>query len=688
MTRDRLGPPGYRQAASFGRDEEAQTFVELEGGGKDAFTRMLRDGLYAAYTWRVRHFKDGETNETTIRFTPDGRPYGFVEQLKEDAPGAALEPRRRGGSREAGATSRWNVDLASFALVEPGQERRPAGRVDHTFTYERPSPTLNEGRYRLRLVVSGDRLTEVTPLHQDPRGVHPPLREHAVGERSDRHRIDRRHGAPLRDRRHRRRPVLHAAPAAGCSGGSRSSGASPSALLQTLAVAQRVPADLDVVRHGDSARRRSSRSSSRRSRRRSSASRCSSRCRSWRPKRCRGARSAHHPQLWRVWSRGPGSSIAVLGRTVGGYLLVSVFFAYDVAALSRSRRGRSAGGRPPRRCSIPTSSRPTRRGSRRSPTRSRRASGRNALFRAVPLAGAALIGDRFGQRRLFLVIGFIVQAIIFGAGHAPYPNQPAYARPVELIIPSIGFGLLYLYFGLLPGHRPALRLRRRLVRAADLPRRRARHLVPAAHGRGADAGAAVDRAVAARAGRPMDRALAGGTERRVDAAAGTRAPGGGLTASRADARASSAGRLADRRRRRAHRRAGGRDVRARVRQCSPSRASRRWSRPTGGRGARRLARAAVARDAARRRRRRRAARVRLGTAGEARRLELVCQLSAGAALARADRDVRRRRRRARRRVAGVRRSRRCGSAAVHTLPEARPVHRSTRLPRARSLEGP
>src|SRR5262249_3496507 len=38
-----------------------------------------------------------------------------------------------------------------------------------------------------------------------------------------------------------------------------------------------------------------------------------------------------------------------------------------------------------------------------------------------------------------------------GAGHAPYPNQPAYARPVELILPSIGFGLLYLYFGLLPG---------------------------------------------------------------------------------------------------------------------------------------------------------------------------------------------------------------------------------------------
>ena len=74
-----------------------------------------------------------------------------------------------------------------------------------------------------------------------------------------------------------------------------------------------------------------------------------------------------------------------------------------------------------------------------------------ALFRAVPLAGAALIGDRIGHRRACLVAGFVIQAIVFGAGHAPYPNQPAFARPVELIVPSIGFGLLYVYFGLLPG---------------------------------------------------------------------------------------------------------------------------------------------------------------------------------------------------------------------------------------------
>ncbi len=40
--RDGLGPSDYREAASFSGDDEAQTFVELEGGGKAAFTRMLR----------------------------------------------------------------------------------------------------------------------------------------------------------------------------------------------------------------------------------------------------------------------------------------------------------------------------------------------------------------------------------------------------------------------------------------------------------------------------------------------------------------------------------------------------------------------------------------------------------------------------------------------------------------------
>jgi hypothetical protein len=72
------------------------------------------------------------------------------------------------------------------------------------------------------------------------------------------------------------------------------------------------------------------------------------------------------------------------------------------------------------------------------------------LFRAVPIAGAALLGRRFGKPWLWITAAMVVQAVIFGGGHANYPAQPAYARLVELIIPALGFGGLYLLFGLVP----------------------------------------------------------------------------------------------------------------------------------------------------------------------------------------------------------------------------------------------
>ena len=127
MAREKFGPAGYSQAASFTGDDEAQTFVELEGGGKDAFTRMLRDQLYAAYTWRVRHFKEGETNETTIRFTPDGKPYGFVEQAQG---GCAGRRARRSAAARAIAEAAAHAGGTSTSPVRRGRAGpgTPAGR--------------------------------------------------------------------------------------------------------------------------------------------------------------------------------------------------------------------------------------------------------------------------------------------------------------------------------------------------------------------------------------------------------------------------------------------------------------------------------------------------------------------------------------------------------------------------------
>jgi membrane protease YdiL (CAAX protease family) len=158
----------------------------------------------------------------------------------------------------------------------------------------------------------------------------------------------------------------------------------------------------------------------------------------------------NHPQFWRLWKRDVASSREVLGRTMAGYLLVSVFIAYEVALYFFATK--SLGWWTPSEALFNPDVLAAYSPWFSAIARSFQAGfWEESLFRAVPIAGAALIGDRLGNRRLWIIVAFVVQAAIFGAGHAPYPTQPAYARPVELVIPSIAFGLLYLNFGLLPG---------------------------------------------------------------------------------------------------------------------------------------------------------------------------------------------------------------------------------------------
>src|SRR5947208_13283551 len=109
-TTEQLGPPEYRDAASFSLDETVQTFVELEGGGKPAFNALVVDRLFSPYRWRVRHFKEREQREVTFAFAADGSPSGFVETLKEDEPGAACcATKARSEERRVGKEwrSRW-----------------------------------------------------------------------------------------------------------------------------------------------------------------------------------------------------------------------------------------------------------------------------------------------------------------------------------------------------------------------------------------------------------------------------------------------------------------------------------------------------------------------------------------------------------------------------------------------------
>lgn len=437
-----------RDVASFGVDAQAQAFVELEGGGKDAFVSLLREGLYSPYRWQVRLFQEGETNQTNVRFRPDGGPYGFVETLRERAPGASLasEAAREIAERTARGGP-WQLPLARFKLVETSQVVRPGGRVDHTFVYERPDRQLGEGRLRLRLVVGGDRLIELTHFVKIPEGF---TRRYEQMRSTNNTIAGGASGAMLllygiggcgvgmfvllRSRAVLWRPALAAAGAIAALQLLGSYNAWSLAWLNydtalsgnQFIVEQQVRLIAGALGMGvvfflsfvaaEGLTRRA---------------------------------FPGHPQFWRVWSAPAAASTPVLGRTLAGYLFAPLSLLYVLVFYFFASRW--LGWWTPMEALVEPNLLAHNWPWLTPLARALQAGfWEEMLFRAIPLAGAALLGARYGGRRWWIGAALIVQAVIFAGAHANYPGQPGYSRLVELIIPSLVFGGLYLRLGLLP----------------------------------------------------------------------------------------------------------------------------------------------------------------------------------------------------------------------------------------------
>ena len=445
--KNQLGPAGYQQAATFFTATSVKTFVELEGGGKNAFVQMMEQHLYEPYTWRVRHFKEFEKNEATIYFTPSGQPYGFIETISEDTAGANIAVEQAQSIAERDAIKNWHINFDHYKLVETSKEVLPSGRGDHTFVYERPDQKIGEGYYRLSLTVSGDKLTSLihwvkipetfTRRYQEMRSANEIIAWAATLAMLLLYII----GGCIIGLffLYRQQWVIWRTPLLW--------GIGLSCLLMLTQINQ-LPLSwmyyntahtmsVFLLRQfttmlfsffyltfflslifmtAESLTRKA---------------------------------FGRQLQFWKIWSPPVASSYAVLGRTIGGYLLISLLFAFVISFYLLTTRY-FGWWLPSSKLFDPNIL------ATYLPWLSPLVLSLNAgfmeecLFRAVPLAGAALLGNRFGKRNYWIAATFILQAVVFSAAHANYPAQPAYARLVELIIPSFTFGGIYLAFGLLP----------------------------------------------------------------------------------------------------------------------------------------------------------------------------------------------------------------------------------------------
>jgi membrane protease YdiL (CAAX protease family) len=153
---------------------QAVTYPSVHWGGDDSLAAkyfLERRSVSAAsamfernrpvQVWATRYFKPLEREETTVAVHPEtGKVTGFQNAVPEDRPGADLSPDAARQVAAAFAASRgW--DPGAMELKESNSEKKKARR-DYTLVWEaRPGDARNveEARYRLEIVVSGDRAT-------------------------------------------------------------------------------------------------------------------------------------------------------------------------------------------------------------------------------------------------------------------------------------------------------------------------------------------------------------------------------------------------------------------------------------------------------------------------------------------------------------------------------------------------
>jgi len=444
-----IGPQEKYQVTAFGLEQMEQNFIELDNGGSSKFIEILKDDYYMPYTWTVRHYYPGNINEAKFKFTPSGELYGFHEILPDSLYLDNLKDSDNAKIFAVQESSKnWDIDFDLYELVEEKAETKLSGRIDYTYVYKLKDYTLgDEGEFRLDLVVSGNKLTKVNHYIKIPESFKNKFKE----MRSFNNTIAQMSTFALilfyvlggiiiglfflnRERWIVWKPgiywglfvsiitMISGLNFLPLSWLSYDTALSSSTYITQIIIFTLINSFVDfiIVFLSFVAAESLSRKA-----------------------------FPEHVQFWKLWTNNNGASFEVVGRTIGGYLIVALdlFFVVSFYFITATYLGWWVPSGPlfePNMIATPF------------PWLSAVGMSLHAgfweecLFRAVPLSCAILIGNKYGKKTFWLIFALILQAVIFAGAHANYPSYPAYSRLVELIIPSLFWGFIFIRYGLLP----------------------------------------------------------------------------------------------------------------------------------------------------------------------------------------------------------------------------------------------
>lgn len=436
-----------RTAVLFGNDRNFQNYIELEGGGSEAYQTLIHTPEAATHHWQVRAFTPGQKHELHSWYSPSGTLQAYRYLLPEDEGSAALDETAARALAEAGARDLLGSEFADYAALDTRQEEQTSGRRDYTFTYEHATLQPGEARIRLILSVAGDQLVAVQRSKFTPEAFG--LRFGELRKLNTqlstiasvlmlalfglggllgggiwlfrRHQLQFRYGL-----------IPGVITALGLAAAQianmpiawmsyQTQDAEQSFIAQQLAqtgiVLVAAGLMLGVIYAVAEGLTRHA--------------------------------FAGQPRLWDSLRAPVIGSTRMAGRILGAYAWTGFFLLYALLFLLFSSR--VLGWWQPSSLNVDpnvlASWRPAL-----APIFNALQAGtwEECLFRAIPLSIAVMLDRRWGSGRKLTLLMLVVQALIFGAGHANYPQLPGYSRVVELFIPAMAFGLVFLRFGLVP----------------------------------------------------------------------------------------------------------------------------------------------------------------------------------------------------------------------------------------------
>ena len=442
-------PKELDQAVIYQFDSSLRNYVELKQGGRERFQNIIDNDVYSPYNWMVRSFKEGEIAELYVQFKPDGSPNGYVLKIPEDYKSNNLDEEEALNLVTSNINKHWSGKFEDYELIESSFMEMPNGRIDHTFVFEHKLKDIGDAKYRLSANVAGSIVSKVNPYAFVPES----FKREFANIRSDNNTIAAFANYAFlgiyllgiglvtiilfyRNGWLKWKKSLTAAAVVAFTTMLVDLNFAPSSMMyydtatsksqffteQMLAVIANSVLNFLIIA--------------------SSFIVAESLTRKAFP---------DHIQLWKTWSSNVANSKRVLNDTIFAYLIVPIKLAAVLGFYLISEKyfgfwsPASSSFDPNYLASI-------------FPWYTGLAISLQAgfweemLFRALPIAAGVLIGQRYNMKFTGLVVAMVLQALVFGAGHANYPAQPSYARVVELFLPSIiVYGMIYLKLGVVFG---------------------------------------------------------------------------------------------------------------------------------------------------------------------------------------------------------------------------------------------